>query len=140
MGLVFNDALTSIVKNEIDYLNDTIKVALYTVAPDIDADTYLADITGEATGTGYTTGGQTLGSKTVTTDDTNNRTVADAVDVQSTGTSTTYRYAVVYQSTGNAATSRLITYYDYGSSQVVDGGVIDITWPASGVFYIQNPS
>lgn len=135
---LFNDALTSIVKGEIDYLNDTIKVALYTAAPDIDADTYLADLTGESTGSGYTTGGVTLASKTVTTDDTNNRTIADAADSQWTALTTTYRYVVVYQSTGNAATSRLISCIDYGSTQTVDNGTLDITWPTSGVFNFAN--
>lgn len=138
MGQIFNDALTSIVKNEIDYLNDTIKVGLYTAAPDIDADTFLSDITGEATGTGYVT--KTLASKTVTTDDTNNRTVADAADVQWTGLTTSFRYIVTYQDTGAAGTSRLLSVIDTGSTQAIDGGVYDLTWPASGVFYIQNPA
>lgn len=138
MGQTFNDALTSIVKGEIDYLNDTIKVGLYTIAPDIDADTFLSDIIGEATGTGYTQ--KTLASKTVTTDDTNNRTVADAADVQWTGLTTSFRYIVTYQDTGVAGTSRLLSVIDTGSTQVIDGGTYDITWPASGVFFIQNPS
>ena len=71
MSFVFNEALTSIVKGEIDYLNDTIKVALFTDAPDIDNDQYFSDLSGEASGAGYTAGGETLTSKTVTKDDTN---------------------------------------------------------------------
>jgi hypothetical protein len=137
-NFLFNDALTSIVKGEIDYLNDTIKVALYTTAPDIDADTYRSDLTGEASGTGYTTGGVTLGTKTVTTDDTNNRTIADAADSQWTGLTTSFRYIVVYQSTGVDATSRLISCIDTGSTQTLTGGTYDITWPTSGVFNFSN--
>lgn len=137
MGLVFNDALTSIVKGEIDYLNDTIVVLLTTTAPDIDADTYISDIGGEITGGGYTR--KTLASKTVTTDDTNNRTIADAADVQWTGLTNSFRYIVVAQSTGSDATSRVITYIDTGSTQTINSGTYDVTWPASGVFYIQNP-
>jgi hypothetical protein len=139
MGYLFNDALTSIVKGEIDFINDTIKVALFTTAPDIDADTYFADLTGEATGTGYTAGGVTLASKTVTTDDTNNRTIADAADAQWTGLTSSFQYYVVYQSTGNPATSRVICAHNIGSVQTIDGGTYDITWPTSGVFFIQNP-
>ncbi len=135
---LFNDALTSIVKGEILWNSDTIKVALYSTAPDIDADTYLTDITGEATGTGYTTGGNTLAGKSVTTDDTNNRTIVDATDAQWTGLTTTFRYIVVYQSTGNAATSRLITCIDLGSTQTLTNGTYDITWPVSGVFNFAN--
>lgn len=137
MGVVFNDALTSIVKNEIDFLNDTIVVLLTTSAPDIDADTYIADLSGEITGGGYVR--KTLGSKTVTTDDTNNRTIADAADVQWTALTNSFRYIVVAQSTGNDATSRLLTYMDTGSTQVIDNGTYDITWTAGGVFFIQNP-
>lgn len=137
MGLLFNDALTSIVKGEIDYLNDTIVVLLLTDDPDIDADTYISDLTGEITGGGYVR--KTLASKTVTTDDTNNRTVADAADVQWTGLTNSFRYIVVAQSTGVDSTSRVIAKHDLGSTQSLDNGTYDITWPASGVFYIQNP-
>jgi hypothetical protein len=138
MGLLFNEALTSIIKGEIDYLADTVVVLLTTDAPDIDADTYISDLTGEITGGGYTR--KTLASKTVTTDDTNNRAIADAADVQWTGLSNTFRYIVVAQSTGNNATSRLISTIDTGSSQTINNGTYDITWPTSGVFFIQNPS
>lgn len=138
MGQIFNDALASVGKCEIDYLNDTIKVGLYTAAPDIAADTFLSDITGEATGTGYVT--KTLASKTVTTDDTNNRAIFDAADVQWTGLTSSFRYIVTYQDTLNAATSRLLSVIDTGSTQTIDSGTYDLTWPASGVFYIQNPS
>jgi hypothetical protein len=137
MGYVFNDALTSIVKGEIDYLNDTVVVLLTTTAPDIDADTFISDIGGEITGGGYSR--KTLASKTVTTDDTNNRTIADAADVQWTALTNAFRYIVVAQSTGNDATSRVIAAHDLGSTQTIDNGVYDLTWPASGVFYIQNP-
>lgn len=137
MGYLFNDALTSIVKGEIDYLNDTVVVLLTTAAPDIDADTFISDLSGEITGGGYSR--KTLASKTVTTDDTNNRTVADAADVQWTALTNAFRYVVVAQSTGNDATSRVIAAHDIGSTQTIDNGVYDLTWPASGVFYIQNP-
>jgi hypothetical protein len=137
MGYLFNDALTSIVKGEIDYLNDTVVVLLTTAAPDIDADTYISDLSGEITGGGYTR--KTLASKTVTTDDTNNRTVADAADVQWTALTNAFRYVVVAQSTGNDATSRVITSHDTGSTQTIDNGTYDVTWPPSGVFHIQNP-
>lgn len=138
MGVLFNDALTSIGKQEIDYLNDDIDVLLLTDEPDIDADTYISDLSGEITGGGYTR--QTLTSKTITTDDTNDRAIFDAADVQWTGLSNTFRYIVVAQNTGNDTTSRCITKIDTGSSQTLDNGTYDITWPTSGLFFIQNPS
>lgn len=136
MGYLFNDALTSIVKNEIDFLNDDIVVLLLTDAPDIDADTYISDLSGEITGGGYVR--KTLASKTVTTDDTNNRTIADAEDVQWTALTNAFRYYVVAKSTGNDATSRVITAHDLGSTQTIDNGTYDITWSTSGVFHLTN--
>jgi hypothetical protein len=138
MGLVYNEALTSIGKCEIDYLNDDIVVILTTDDGDIDADTFISDLTGEITGGGYTR--QTLASKTITTDDANDRAIFDAADAQWTSLTNTFRYIHVAQNTGNDATSRLITKIDTGSSQVIDNGTYDITWPVSGVFFIQNPS
>lgn len=137
MGVLYNEALTSIVKGEIDYLNDTIVAILTTDDGDIDADQYISDLTGEITGGGYSR--QTLASKTVTTDDTNDRTIADAADLQWTALTNTFRYIHIAQSTGNDATSRLITKIDTGSSQTIDNGTYDVTWPTSGVFFIQNP-
>ena len=138
MAKVFNEAITSIGKQEINYLTDTVVVLLLTDAPDIDADTYLADLTGEVTGGGYVR--KTLASKTITTDDTNDRAIFDAADVQWTALTTVFRYIVVAQSTGDDSTSRCITTIDTGETQTIDSGTYDITWPTSGVFFIQNPS
>jgi len=138
MAKVFNEAITSIGKCEIDYLNDTVVVLLLTAAPDIDADTFISDLSGEVSGGGYTR--KTLASKTITTDDTNDRAIFDAADVQWTSLSADFRYIVVSQSTGVDATSRCITTIDTGATQTIDAGTYDITWPTSGVFFIQNPS
>lgn len=138
MGVVYNEAITSIGKCEIDYLNDDIVVLLTTDDGDIDNDTYISDLTGEITGGGYTR--QTLASKTITTDDTNNRAIFDAADTQWTGLTNSFRYIHVAQNSGSDATSRLITKIDTGSVQAIDNGTYDITWPVSGVLFIQNPS
>ena len=138
MAKVFNEAITSIGKCEIDYLNDTVVVLLLTGAPDIDADTFISDLSGEVSGGGYTR--KTLASKTITTDSTNDRAIFDAADVQWTSLIADFRYIVVSQSTGNDSTSRCITTIDTGATQSIDAGTYDITWPTSGVFFVQNPS
>ncbi len=53
----------------LDYLSDTIKVALTTSTNSISqtADRYYSALTNEVTGTGYTAGGATLGTKTLAT-------------------------------------------------------------------------
>lgn len=52
----------------IDYLSDTIKVMLTTstYSPNVATHDFKDDVTNEITGTGYTAGGATLGSKTLT--------------------------------------------------------------------------
>jgi len=139
MGQIFNEGLTSIIKGEIAYLTDTISVGLFTsaAAPDIDADTFLSDISGELSGGGYVR--KTLASKTVTTDDANNRAIADAADVQWTSLTGTFRYIITFEDTGVASTSRLLSVIDTGSDQTLANGTYDLTWPTSGVFFIQNP-
>lgn len=139
MGQIFNEGLTSIIKGEIAFLTDTISVGLFSAAaaPDIDADTFLSDITGELSGGGYVR--KTLASKTVTTDDANNRSIADAADVQWTSLTGTFRYIITFEDTGVASTSRLLSVIDTGSNQTLANGTYDVTWPTSGVFFIQNP-
>lgn len=122
----------------IDFVNDTIKVALVTstYTPDFDAHDFFDDITNEVTGTGYTAGGATLASKTVTQDDTDNEGVFDAADVTWSSSTITARGAVIYKSTGTASTSPLIAYIDFGSDQVSTAGNFVITWNAEGILNI----
>jgi len=123
---------------EIDFDTDTIKVALVTSSytPDQDAHDYWDDVSAnEASGTGYTSGGATLGSKTVTQDNATNKQTFDAADVSWTSSTVTARYAVIYKSTGTASTSPLIAYVDFGSNQSSSAGTFQITWNASGIFY-----
>jgi hypothetical protein len=52
----------------VDYLSDTIKCSLHasTYTPNLDTHEVFSDVTNEVTGTNYSAGGTTLGSKTVT--------------------------------------------------------------------------
>lgn len=119
----------------IDLDTDTIKVALVTSSytPDQDTHDNFDDVTNEVTGTGYTAGGATLASVTVTADNTDNEGVFDAADVTWSTSTITARGAVVYKSTGTAATSPLIAYYDFGSDQISSNGDFTIAWNAGGL-------
>lgn len=122
---------------EIDWDTDTIKVALVTSSytPDQDAHDYWDDVSAnETSGTGYTSGGATLGSKTVTQDNATNKQTFDAADTSWTSSTITARYAVIYKSTGTASTSPLIGYIDFGSDQSSSSGTFLIQWNASGIF------
>lgn len=119
----------------IDLDTDTIKVALVTSSytPDIDAHDNFDDITNEVSGTGYTAGGATLGSVTVTVDNTDNEGVFDAADTSWASSTITARGAVIYKSTGTASTSKLICYVDFGSDVTSTSSTFQITWNSEGI-------
>ena len=123
---------------EIDWDSDTIKVALTTSSytPNQDTHDYFDDITNQVSGAGYTSGGATLASKTVTYTSGTNTQAFDAADVTWTSSTITARYAVIYDSTGVSSTSPLIGYVDFGADVTSSGGDFTIQWNASGIFTI----
>lgn len=134
-NVIYNNFKKLIMNGGVDLDTDTIKVALVTSSytPDQDAHDFFDDVTNEVSGTGYTAGGATLGSKAVTADNTDNEGVFDAADVTWTTSTITARGAVVYKDTGSAATSALICYFDFGSDQVSSSGDFTITWNSEGI-------
>lgn len=137
---LYNSGKTKLINGGIDLDTDTIKVALLTSSytPSIDSHDFFDDVSAnESSGTGYTAGGATLASVTVTQDNTNDRAVFDASDVSwPSSTIANARYAVIYKSTGTAATSALIGYIDLGSTKSSNGDTFKIEWNASGILYL----
>lgn len=134
---LYVNALKQAFNKEIDFDTDTIKVALLTnsYTPDQDADDYFSDISAnEAAGTGYTAGGATLGSKTVTVDAGTNTVIFDGDDVSWAASTVTAHYAVVYVDTGTASTSALIGYADFGVDISSTAGTFLIQWDEGGIF------
>lgn len=121
--------------NQVDWVGHTIKVALTTATytPLQDTHQFFSDVTNEISGTGYSAGGVTLGTKSVTYDSTTNEARLLAANAQWTTATFTARYAVVYRSTGTSSTSQLICYVDFGSDQSVSSGTFTIAWDATGV-------
>jgi hypothetical protein len=132
---LYGNFLVKALNKEVDWDTDTIKVALTTSSytPNQDTHDYFNDVTNEVSGTGYTAGGNTLASKTITYDDANNVIVLDAADTTWASSTITARYAVVYASTGTASTSPLIGYVDFGSDQSSTNGNFTITWDSTGI-------
>lgn len=132
---LYGNFLVKALNKEVDWDTDTIKVALTTstYTPNQDTHDYFNDVTNEVSGTGYTAGGNTLASKTITYDDANNVIVLDAADTTWASSTITARYAVVYASTGTASTSPLIGYVDFGSDQSSTNGNFTITWDSTGI-------
>lgn len=137
---LYGNFLKQALNKEIDWDSDTIKVALLSSSytPNQDTHDYFDDVsTYEVTGTGYTTGGITLASKTSTYDGTNNVIVLDAADVTWSSSTITARYAVVYDDSGASAASKaLIGYVDFGSDQSSTNGNFTITWDSTGIVRI----
>lgn len=122
-------------QKKVDWLNDTVKVMLCTstYTPDQDAHVFKSSVTNEVTGTGYTAGGQTLASKTLTYSSATNTTTLDAADTVWPASTLTARYAVIYSDTGTAGTSPLIGYVDFGADVPSSGSNFTLTWDPSGL-------
>lgn len=118
---------------EIDFDTDTIKVALLTgYTPDQDAHDFFNDVSAsQITGTGYTAGGATLGTKTVGTS--GKVFTIDAADTTWSSSTLSATHAVIYVDTGNAATSRLIACINFGGTVSSTAGNFTIQWNASGI-------
>lgn len=120
----FNNYHEELGKGNIDYNGDTFKLMLMTdsYTPNVDTEAFRADVSNEASGTGYSTGGQTVDSVTLTQDNTNDRAVVDFADeVFSTVTLANVDGAILYKDNSNASTDVLICYIDFteGSQDVV---------------------
>lgn len=120
---------------KINLAGDTIKIALLSssYSPSRTHEFFSDVSSAEVTGTGYTTGGATLGSLAVTEDDTNFRANWDAADASWPSSSITARYAVIYKSTGTAGTSPLIALIDFGSNIASSDSTFTVVFNASGI-------
>ena len=101
--------------------------------PDQDTHDYVNDVTNEVTGTGYTAGGATLASKTITYTGATNIAKLDAADVTRSSSTITARYAVIYVDTGNTATSAVIAYIDFGADVSTTNGDFVIQFHTDGI-------
>lgn len=136
---VMNSFKKKLMEGSIDLVNDTIKFMLLTSTHVINADTheFIDDVSvNEVSGTGYTAGGATLGTKTVTQDNTDDEGVFDAADISWPSSSITARYGVLYKDTGTPATSPIIGVFDFGEDKTSDAGDFNVTINAEGLLNI----
>lgn len=137
-ALLYGSFPAKLANKEIDWDTDTVKVALCTstYSPNQDTHDYFNDVTNEVSGTGYTAGGATLGSKTVNYTSGTNTQAFDAADTVWSTATITARYAIIYVSTGTSSTSPLIGYVDFGADVSSTAGDFTIQWAAGGVVTI----
>lgn len=136
-GTIYNNFKEQILLGELDLGNaaDVIKVILVTGhSLDIDNDASYSDVSAdEESGAGYTTGGETLGSQTVTQDNTNDRADFDGDDVTWTGLDVgTPNYAIMYDSTH--ASDYLIAAWEITTAS--DGSDYILQWHTDGVLLL----
>lgn len=110
----------------------TITAGLFTSSyvPDIDAHTFVSDLSGEVSGGGYVQ--KTLVGKTLTYSSADNEVQASASQVSWTSLTATFRYAIFWADTGIPSSSVLLFYIDYGVDQNVTAGTWNIPVPTSG--------
>lgn len=138
----YNDVKEQLFKKVHDFVNDTFKLTLHTgYTPNIDTHQVRADVssTEYSTASGYTAGGVTLGSKTVTQDDTNNRAAFDAADATWTSlgplSPATPSHAILWNDTPTSPADPLICYVELGTT-ATNGGNYTIAWHANGILLL----
>lgn len=132
----FGNGVLAVADGRVDWDTDTIKAMLVTgYVFDQDVHDFLNDIGAtEVTGTGYTAGGLTLGSKTRTLDAASNEVRLDAADLQWTGSTISATGLIIYKSRGGASSAdELISYLDFGGTVASTASTFDVVWPSSGV-------
>jgi hypothetical protein len=103
--------------------------------PNFDTHDEEADITNEVTGTGYTTGGETLASPTCAL--TSSFVVFDGTDVSlSTTTLSLVRGVVGFDDTLSG--KPLLWATTFGADYSTTAGTFAITWSASGIFRVDH--
>lgn len=127
---------------DVNYLTGTVKLSLHTATyvPAHDTDDFFNDATNElAGGTGYTAGGETLASKTVTYDSASDQIRWDAADVTWTFTaSKTWRNGVMYIDTAGASTTDpLYAKLVWDSDQTVSTSYT-LQWDAAGILFVDT--
>jgi hypothetical protein len=132
----YGPAVGKVFSKQIDWVNDTVKVALVksTYTPNQDTHDEWADVSAnEATGTGYTAGGVALTSKTLTYNSSNNWWTFDAADTTFPNVTVAFRYAVFYDD--SVSGKPLIAYLDFGSNQSAAAEDLTLKWD----YFYQDP-
>ena len=116
-----------LLKGTHDFVNNTIKIALYTANPYTTASTqYTTGSANQVSGTGYTTGGNTLNNPVVA----NQTNVATLTFDQTQWTSATFgaAFAAIYN---NSQSDKLVVVLDFGGTKSCSNGTFTITFPST---------
>lgn len=131
-GAIYNEAKKEFLNGALNLAGQTLKVMLVTgYTPNIDTHTGYSSVSSfEVTGTGYTTGGVTLTTKSVTKNTTSDRGVFDADDAAWTGLNIgTPGHAILYSD--SHASKCVIAYWEVTTP--TNGGNYTLQFNADGV-------
>jgi hypothetical protein len=121
----------ALLDGEMDFSSNTsqtFKIALFTSDASLNADTTAYAVTNEASGTGYTAGGETL---TIATNSTSTDTTAyiNFSTVSWDNSSITARGALIYRSSGTG--NNAIAVLDFGADKTTLGSTFTVTFPTA---------
>lgn len=132
--MAITQAMTTSFKQELmegvhDFTAHTFKIALFTSAATLDATTTAYSTTNEASGTGYTAGGNTLTVTGGAVSTSGTTAFIDFADTSWTSASITARGALIYNSSvvGNPAVAVL----DFGSDKTSTDGTFTVQFPTA---------
>ena len=111
-----------------DLDTDVLKIALYNANADINLDTTVYSSTNEATGTGYTAGGNTLTGASVNLDTATGVVYVSFSNTSWSNASFTCRGALIYNT---SKSNKSVAVLDFGSDKIVTSGTFTITFPAN---------
>jgi hypothetical protein len=121
-----------------NWSSHTFKAMLTNSAP-LATNTIAANLTDISAGNGYSAGGMTLDTVTLSeTTGTAKVTIADEVLTASGGSIGPFRYVAVYNDTATSPADALVMWYDYGSSiTLADGESLTIDFdPTNGLWQL----
>jgi hypothetical protein len=138
MNVVYNQFLYLFFTQQIDFANDSFKVALlqegYT--PNAVAHQALSDIAAfEVVGGGYTAGGTPLTGVSITTAS-NGIPYVTADNAVWEDSSLSAKYAVIYKVGANAAQSPLIACFEFPAIQQSLNGTFTVQWSEEGILQL----
>ena len=132
--------LQKMLTGSIDFDTDTIfmMLAQSTYTPDQDTHDFRNDVTNEASGAGYSTGGKTVGTVTASYDAATNEVRFVWPDVAWTTASITARTAVIYKSRGGASSAdELIAYCTESADVTSTANTFTVDIPAASALSVQ---
>lgn len=118
----FQDYVEQLCKGVHNWSTHTFKAGLTNSAP-VATNTIYSNLTEISAGNGYSAGGMTLDTVTLTeTTGTAKVTIADEVLTASGGSIGPFRYVPIYNDTATSPADALVNWYDYGSSITLASG------------------